>query len=299
MSNRFHQQDEPEEVFSLLGDENRLDVLRTLWETEERALPFTELYDRVDIDDSGQFNYHLDKLVGQFIAKTEQGYRLTQAGKHVNGAIASGTYTGVGELDPIDLDTPCRMCGGNQHLTYDTERVEVTCDACDAGWEGTIPPAVLADRAPESILQVVSAHLRTQFRRIATGFCTYCSGDTTPTVGPLGELAVGSEPDETSDQPTDHPAVQFECQRCSHRSGLSLDHTLLLIEPDVEAFFYEHGIRVREMPIWTVPELDPDNTEILRRDPIRARASFRFDDETLTATVDEDLTILEIERSVA
>lgn len=297
MDDQFHQADDPEAVFSVLGAEVRLAVLQRLWESDEAVLPFATLYDRVDIDDSGQFNYHLDKLVGRFVAKTADGYRLTQAGKQVIGAISSGTFTVDGELAPIELEPPCRMCGGDQVLTYDTELLEVECASCASGWQGTVPPAVLADRDLDSVPQVASDHLRTQFRRIATGFCTYCSGHTKPTVGPLADLAVGGESTEASARPTDHPAVQFDCQRCGHRSGLSLDYTLLLTNPDVECFFYDHGIRVREMPIWTVPALDPDHADIVDRDPLRARVSYRLDDEVLTVTTDDALTVQELERT--
>ena len=295
MSEQFYQQITPGEAFSLLGDDLRLEILQTLWETDDRRLPFSELYDAVDVDDTGQFNYHLDKLVGQFVAKTGDGYRLTQAGRDVNGAIASGTYTVEGELDPIELDASCRMCGGNQTLRYDGEIVEVDCDSCASGWEGIVPPAVLAGRDRGAIPRVVSDHLRTQFRRIASGFCRYCSGETVPTVGPLEELAVGAEPDPDSDRPSDHPAVQFDCRRCGHRSGLSLDHALLLVEPEVERFFYEHGVPVREVPVWNVPELERENAEVVGTDPLRARAGFRIDDSVLVVTVDGAFSILEID----
>ncbi|AUX10595.1 hypothetical protein AArcSl_2984 [Halalkaliarchaeum desulfuricum] len=295
MSEQFSEQVDPGAVFSLLGNETRLEILQTLWATDVETVPFSTLYDAVDVDDTGQFNYHLGNLVGQFVAKTEDGYRLTQAGRHVNGAIASGSYTVEGELEPIELDGSCRMCGGSQYLQYDTERVEVECDSCAAGWEGIVPPAVLAGRDREAIPTVVSDHLRTQFRRIAAGFCRYCSGETVPTVQPIAELAVGTEPEEDG-PPADQPAVQFECRRCGHRSGLSLDHALLLVEPEVECFFYEHGIHVRETPVWNVPELDPGNAAVIQTDPTRARATFRIDDDELLVTVDEELQVVEIDR---
>lgn len=312
---QFSQEGRAGEVFSVLGNETRLAILRTLWEADDRALPFSELYDGVEIDDSGQFSYHLDKLVGQFVTDTDGGYRLTQAARHVNGAIASGTYTAEGTIDPIALDAPCRMCGGNQHLEYDTEIAKVECNSCTSGWEGTVAPAVLAGRDREAIPAVVSDHLRTQFRRIATGFCTYCSGETVPTVGPLGELSVGADPEEDdqadagrdgdSDQddpaaesgrPVDHVAVEFECRRCGHRSGLSLDYALLLVEPEVELFFYEQGIPIRDRRIWNAPELDPENTELVRREPMQARVTFPVGDATLAVTVDEDLSVVDVER---
>ena len=43
----------PAEAFALLGDDARIAILRALWEREaETPVPFSELYDAVDIDDS-------------------------------------------------------------------------------------------------------------------------------------------------------------------------------------------------------------------------------------------------------
>jgi hypothetical protein len=58
-----------------------LSILLGLWEafepfTEENAVSFSELRDRVGTRDSGQFNYHLDQLTGHFIRATDSGYEL-------------------------------------------------------------------------------------------------------------------------------------------------------------------------------------------------------------------------------
>lgn len=293
MSDQFVQEADPEDVFTLLADETRLDILRALWDAGE-AQSFSDLYEAVDVDDTGQFNYHLDKLVSQFVASTDDGYRLTQAGKQMHGAIRSGTYTVAGELGPISLPESCRMCGGALSLDYEDEIARVECDSCEAGWTGAAPPAALAGVDREEIPERISQYFRTTLRQIAVGFCTYCNGQTEPTVGPIAELDVGASPDTLS-----HPVVQFDCQRCGHTSGLSLDHALLLIEPAVEEFYRDHGIDVRDRAVWNVPHLDPNRPTIEETDPIRATVPFQIDDETLTATVDENLDILSLDRQSA
>lgn len=42
----------PDDAFGVLGNEMRMEVLRTLAEADDR-LAFSELYDRVDVDDTG------------------------------------------------------------------------------------------------------------------------------------------------------------------------------------------------------------------------------------------------------
>lgn len=53
----------PDEAFAVLGDETRLQILQTLGEAD-KPLAFSALFDRIEYDDSSNFGYHLDKLVG-------------------------------------------------------------------------------------------------------------------------------------------------------------------------------------------------------------------------------------------
>ncbi|ADJ16460.1 winged helix-turn-helix domain-containing protein [Halalkalicoccus jeotgali] len=80
MSEQFVQQVEPEEAFAALADETRLGILQTLWKSDTQTMTFSELRRAVGIRDPGQFNYHLGKLVGQFVTKVDGKYRLTQGG---------------------------------------------------------------------------------------------------------------------------------------------------------------------------------------------------------------------------
>ena len=62
--------DETEEAFTALSDATRIGILRTLWDAEDHEATFTELREAVGMRDSGQFNYHLDKLTGRFVTTT-------------------------------------------------------------------------------------------------------------------------------------------------------------------------------------------------------------------------------------
>lgn len=73
---RIVEPDDPEDVFSLLSDDIRVDVLRTLWEADE-PLSFSELYEAVGIGASGQFDYHLDEFIDRFVRQTPTGHELT------------------------------------------------------------------------------------------------------------------------------------------------------------------------------------------------------------------------------
>ncbi|MDY6764215.1 MAG: helix-turn-helix domain-containing protein, partial [Halobacteria archaeon] len=100
----------PDEAFNTLGNETRMEILQTLAEADE-PLMFRELRKRVGLDDPGNFNYHLNKLKGQFVRKTDGGYKLTQSGNHVYQAILSGTVTQTPTVEPTELDERCYHCG--------------------------------------------------------------------------------------------------------------------------------------------------------------------------------------------
>ena len=74
---------DPAEAFGVVANETRLDILEALWRAEDRPVAFSELHDSVEMRDSAQFNYHLQQLTDQFVAKTDDGYDLRHAGAQV------------------------------------------------------------------------------------------------------------------------------------------------------------------------------------------------------------------------
>lgn len=60
------------EAFALLGDETRVAMIEALVDESRTSLDnprlsVSDLRERIGRPDSGQFNYHLDKLVGHFV----------------------------------------------------------------------------------------------------------------------------------------------------------------------------------------------------------------------------------------
>ena len=179
MEPRIVERDDPEHVFALLSADIRVEILQALWKADE-PMAFSELREAIDSRDSGQFNYHLDKLVGQFVRKTSEGYELTQAGKRINGAIEAGTYTQEATLEPIDKT--CSYCGGCWTLTYEDEVVNIECGSCEVRYHFLVPPGVFAGYDSEAIPRVASRYLHTMFHQIQSGFCWFYEGRTQPTV---------------------------------------------------------------------------------------------------------------------
>ena len=69
----------PVETFSLLANEDRLAILKTIVRADERGetpCSFSALREAVDIRDSGRFSYHLQELTGHFLTHSADGYSL-------------------------------------------------------------------------------------------------------------------------------------------------------------------------------------------------------------------------------
>jgi DNA-binding transcriptional ArsR family regulator len=78
----------PDRAFELLSNETRIAILRVLASADEECLPFSILRKRVGIDDSGQFNYHLNRLAGHYVRRTRDGYIICQTGTDALEAIS-------------------------------------------------------------------------------------------------------------------------------------------------------------------------------------------------------------------
>jgi ribosomal protein L37AE/L43A len=119
----------PDEAFAALGNETRLAILRALGDADG-PLAFSALYDRVDVSDSGQFNYHLDRLTDHFVRHSEEGYELARPGSRIVEAVLSGAVTDTPVLEPTEVDHPCPFCGAPVEVTFRDERVELYCTEC-------------------------------------------------------------------------------------------------------------------------------------------------------------------------
>ena len=273
----------PEDTFALLGDETRVQILRAFTETDpDTPLSFSEIRDLVGTRDSGQFNYHLKKLTGHFITKTEAGYKPTIAGNAVMGALLSGTYTSTGKMDPIDLpDSPCMECGSPLRIEYQEERLHIFCTECgETHGQFVVPPGTLEQFDREELPMAFNRWIRSQFAQAVAGFCPNCSGRLDRTVD--------------TDEDGRYMAV-YDCPRCGDQVTASMAATLLH-SPEVIAFAYENGIDVVNTPYWELGWLRKGNTKVISSDPLQLRVRISIEGEILDVTVDGDLEVVEAVR---
>jgi len=303
----------PDEAFATLGNETRFGVLRALAEADG-SVAFSELRDRVGMADSGQFNYHLDRLVGHFVEATDDGYRLRHAGRRVVEAVLSGAVTDRPSLSGERIDHSCEFCGTPIEVDWDGSGIGLYCPNCqgqyapehatgesadgDRGYLGHLPmpPAGVRDRDPAAAYRTAWTWGNLEILSLSSDICPRCAGPVTFDVNVCD----------------DHDATDGTCDACEnrHRIGLAVRcencifesggafvvrlvaHTALL------SFLTDHGYnpiapgRPQEV---NVIHADYEE-ELLSEDPFRARFAFSDGDERLAMTVDDDLDVVETTR---
>jgi hypothetical protein len=293
----------PEEAFELVAHELRLRTLRVLNDADG-PLSFSELRERVGTVDSGQFNYHLDKIRGQFVRKVgdengeadgaesgdgPEGYELTAAGKKVVGGVLSGGYTREFDADPVPMDATCVDCDAPMELRFAGDRVVVQCTDCGARYTSVdMPPAVLDGLPREAAPGAVADWLHTIRTTFDNGLCYNCNGRVERSVFTGDEAAALDWMAEAEGTLW----VREQCGRCG-RLWHSLPELSALNHPAVVAFHWEHGIDLRETPGWELPWVAVGLAEVRERDPLRAVLPITLDRETREFVFDGNLELVD------
>lgn len=298
----------PEEAFSILGDNARLEILRTLAEVDG-PVGYSELFDNIEYDDLSNFHYHLDQLVGHFVGKSDEGYALRRPGERVVEAVLSGAVT----TDPVRERTrtsrQCPVCSASIEVGYEQERVTLHCPECpgliepmDADGDRVtepgnlgfrpLPPAAVAGRTAEEMHDVSKTWTSLTVHAMARGICPRCSG----TVG--HELGI-CESHDASDGTCDHcgrrhgAVFSARCTNCTFdvRAGVG---GFLGAKTEVMAFLIEHRIDPLS-PGDFHPYAAVEET-ILSIDPFEAQYEVTVENDTLTLVVDGELSIISATR---
>ena len=282
---------DPEAAFSILADATRIEILRALWEADGQTASFSDLREAVGVRDSGKFNYHLGKLTGRFVEKSDEGYTLRTAGQNVVGSLLAGTYTVEAAIDPIELDESCPFCEGALTFDYVDERGEVDCESCPFDTSFPVPPGAFADCPVERFPQVADRYLKTLLIQAKNGFCAACEGRVDPQIGTFDELG-------SIDPPTgfdENVVVVYDCDRCGAGTQVNLA-TIMLEHPVVAGFHYELGTDVTRIPVWQLGTVDGEPQSTLLEDGSGARVTYVVGDARLTVTVDRSLEVVDVDR---
>jgi hypothetical protein len=90
--------------------------------------------------------------------------------------------------------------------------------------------------------------------------------------------------------------VEYECRRC-HLGTVSSVGLALLDDAEVVSFYRDHGVDLNAVPFWTLEWCVSDaHTTVEREDPWRVRVDVELEGETLSATLDGSLSVVETKR---
>jgi DNA-binding transcriptional ArsR family regulator len=295
------------DAFQALGNETRLSVLRHLLDREDEGRPvtaFSALQEATGADSSAGFAYHLRQLTDRYVRKVdredEDGYALTYAGRKVARAVAAGTYTDSVDFAPVPLADPCPHCGADGLLARAADNVVgIACEECGRPVLSLpFPPQGHRDRPAEAIPRAFDRHHRHRLSMLREGVCPECAGQVEAVVeSPPVPVDAGDADDPGVPAPDDAPAdrlqAAFECSACGH--GIRTPVTLaLLSHPAVIAFHHDHGIDVRERPLWNVG--GEWRESLLSTDPWAVVVSAELDGEVLELYVDRSLEVVDTRR---
>jgi DNA-binding transcriptional ArsR family regulator len=294
----------PDEAFAALGNETRMAILRALGEAGT-SLSFSELRDRVGVRDSGQFNYHLDRLVGHFVRRSDEGYELRRAGERVVESVLSGAVTEAPEVGPTEVEQSCQYCGTQVLMGYREERTRLFCTECpgiygpegpdDHGLLGTLflPPAGIEGQTPSELLRAAYTWGGLATMSAVGGVCPRCSAT-------VEESVEVCEAHERADGVCDAcggryaVGVRFRCTNCIYdRAGAF--GAALLANLDLLQFLTEHGVNPVGQSSRSAVGVAMDYEEdVISAEPFQARFTYTVGGDAITLTVDDDLSVVDV-----
>jgi hypothetical protein len=296
----------PDRVFALLGNETRIGILQALWDrydpyATDNAVSFSDLYDRVGVDDTGNFNYHLGKLTDHFVRRTESGYELTAPGLGIVRAVVAGGVTGDPTLASTPVDATCKRCGGRVEITYEDGTTWARCTACEGYWRQrageilgfSLPPAGLRDRDADEILDATLVYSIHRFATMVHGVCPECSASVDASLAVCADHRAG---DGVCDACGSRflGIVTFVCEACKF-AWRSPSYAPVSHHPALVSFYYDHGIE--HVPCtWAAISRGLElREELLATDPASLRLTATHEGDRLHFTLDETATVVDVD----
>ncbi|GAA0681578.1 ArsR/SmtB family transcription factor [Natronoarchaeum mannanilyticum] len=274
----------PADVFSTLGNDTRVDILRALLElgADDHPVSFTALFDQVDIDDSANFSYHLRQLTGHFVKQSDDGYEFRYPGRKVVSSIFTGALTERAQLGFFPVEGSCYACDGELHGWYVDDTLSIGCVDCGAVQVSyPFPSGGLDDRSTDDLLEAFHHYVRHHYCLAADGVCPECTGavETSLVRDPAdADLDVG---------------VEHVCQRCQYSLQSTVGVTLL-DHSDTLVFYANRGVDLNTEPFWQFDWCVSDEyTTVVSEEPLRVRLSLPCGDDKLDVLIDETVSVIE------
>lgn len=284
-----------EDAFRFFSHEIRIDILLALWEAPEFRLTFSELQDEVNERDSGKFNYHLSKLVGQFVGHVGDEYELLYPGHRVIDAIRSGMLHQSAEIGPIEFQAECPNCNSHLEFQYRDYIGTISCPQCDElVLEFAFDPGGIVNRSPKEVIAAFEKRTRYIWSLALEGICPICSGE----IHVKPSLTAGKSP-EIDHFGDNHPVViSIDCQQCSFYSYPPIG-MVLLNDFEVVCMLLSQDIDLQEMHLWEIDFIiDPTRISVQSTNPWEIDITTAMEGRERRISLDENLSIRRTEQDV-
>lgn len=277
----------PHDAFSILANADRFNVIKTLINAPERTLGFNELYRRSGFDDSGQFNYHLNKLVGPFLKKTDDGYRLRHSARIAYRLAVSGLFSDRSQGELTAVAGACSSCGADQLIAvYEDDRLWIRCDDC--GRRATVapfPPRALSYYDTERMPTAFDQYTLGTVLRAAENVCPWCASPLTAELEPA-----------TDEWPAVDWIILRECCHCQGWIATRI-HDLVRLHPAVISFYHEQGVDILGCSFWKAEAALTDQLTVATEvEPWAVVATFAHDRDTLRLGIADEMRVSTIEQ---
>ncbi|MFC5973734.1 ArsR/SmtB family transcription factor [Halomarina salina] len=287
------------DVFRLLSDEIRLDILRTVAraqhenrETGVTELSFSDIYERVDVDGTSKLSYHLGELTGTFLRKHENGYAFTHAGEQLVRFVLAENYRHPAAVGPIETDGTCLHCGeAGLHATLHDQYFLLQCPACERpSFSYNVTPAQVQAHDGPALIDAVIGDLAGDLLKMRQGVCPDCAGRIDTEVFDAREVPVGNTVPASF-------ATSSECKQCLRFLSLPLTHAAAY-HPESVVFHWKHGVDIMGTGLWEFHHHLHDGQWTADRvdtDPDEYRVELRRDSASLRLYLDEDAAVTRTE----
>lgn len=305
-------------AFKQLANETRLAILLALWEAYEPFADrgeqsFSELRARVGMRDKGQFRYHLDQLVDNFVESGDDGYVLQNAGRKIVRTIIAGTGLNDETLNRTRIDRNCPYCDAPTAVVYQNGWLFQVCTACSGTFgehydfpTGTLTvwpldSAGLTNRTPAEMFTAGAIATMQEYAMMIGGVCPECSGS----VDAWFDVCDYHDTRERSVCPAcerRYPIqARFVCTICKNKMW-GPPSILVVTHPEVIVFFTDHSVEFgyETSDIGGVGRvLDVirkyDIAELVTTDPVRVAVVYRCNGDELRVTLDESVSVLAVD----
>lgn len=305
------------EAFALLGDNTRLAILLALWDqydphSQNNAVPFSTLFERVQYDNPGNFSYHLEQLKGQFIQQRAErgGYELRVPGLKLVQTIIAGAGVQDVTREPTEIEQTCPLCDAPTAISYREGLVFQACTECEGPTPGRtdvdgflhavkFEPAGLAGRTPAEIQAASRIASLRQTQSRFDGICPTCSGPV--------ESWLDCCTDHERDGICENCGSMFEnwarfrCQVCKDHGNTS-PKALALLHPAVISFYHDHGVSTRfqtndsESLKRGFGRMHSHEMKLVSTDPPQVVVVASLDDDQVRLTFDNSVSVVDVHR---